>query len=111
MSSLNFSLQQDVLALPRPCNVALREDALTLLRSLPDSHHLRVKDVLHPVDLIAWDSLRMGMGNGRDGGAITCWSHRSRPAAQRELGAITALRIDGLRRPIATSIRTQSRKA
>jgi site-specific DNA-methyltransferase (adenine-specific) len=32
----NFSPQQGVLALPRPCNVALRGDALTLLRSLPD---------------------------------------------------------------------------
>jgi site-specific DNA-methyltransferase (adenine-specific) len=27
---------QGILALPRPCDVALREDALTLLRSLPD---------------------------------------------------------------------------
>ena len=35
-SSANFSLQQGVLALPWPCDVALREDALTLLRSLPD---------------------------------------------------------------------------
>ena len=34
--SANFSLQQGVLALPWPCDVALREDALTLLRSLPD---------------------------------------------------------------------------
>jgi site-specific DNA-methyltransferase (adenine-specific) len=34
-SSENFSLQQGVLALPWPCDVALREDALTLLRSLP----------------------------------------------------------------------------
>jgi site-specific DNA-methyltransferase (adenine-specific) len=30
-------LQQGVLALPGPCDVALRGDALTLLRSLPDS--------------------------------------------------------------------------
>jgi site-specific DNA-methyltransferase (adenine-specific) len=28
--------KQSVLTLPRPCDVALREDALTLLRSLPD---------------------------------------------------------------------------
>ena len=35
-SGENFSLQQGVLALPWPCDVALREDALTLLRSLPD---------------------------------------------------------------------------
>ena len=35
-SSENFSLQQGVLALPWPCDVPLREDALTLLRSLPD---------------------------------------------------------------------------
>ena len=35
-SSENFSLQQGVLALPWPRDVALREDALTLLRSLPD---------------------------------------------------------------------------
>src|SRR6516162_9337790 len=34
--SANFSLQQGVLALPGPCDVALRGDALTLLRSLPD---------------------------------------------------------------------------
>ena len=34
--SANFSLQQGVLALPRPCDVALREDALTLLCSLPN---------------------------------------------------------------------------
>jgi site-specific DNA-methyltransferase (adenine-specific) len=33
--SASFSLQQGVLALPWPCDVALREDALTLLRSLP----------------------------------------------------------------------------
>ena len=32
--SANFSVQQGVLALPRSCDVALREDALTLLRSL-----------------------------------------------------------------------------
>jgi len=35
-SRANFSLQQGVLALPGPCDVALRGDALTLLRSLPD---------------------------------------------------------------------------
>ena len=34
--SANLFLQQGVLALPWPCDVALREDALTLLRSLPD---------------------------------------------------------------------------
>ena len=34
--SANFFLQQGVPALPWPCNVALREDALTLLRSLPN---------------------------------------------------------------------------
>jgi hypothetical protein len=34
--SANFSLQQGVLALPGPCDVALRGDALTLLQSLPD---------------------------------------------------------------------------
>lgn len=27
-----------------------------------EGHHLRVKKVLPPVDLIAWDSLRIGMG-------------------------------------------------
>jgi hypothetical protein len=31
----NFSLQHGVLALPGPCDVALRGDPLTLLRSLP----------------------------------------------------------------------------
>lgn len=36
-SSATFSPQQGVLALPWPCDVALREDALTLLRSLPDA--------------------------------------------------------------------------
>ena len=35
-SSTNFSLQQGAPALPWPCNVALREDALTLLRALPN---------------------------------------------------------------------------
>ena len=35
-SRANFSSQQGVLALPGPCGVALRGDALTLLRSLPD---------------------------------------------------------------------------
>jgi len=35
-SRANFSLQQGVLALPGPCDVAQRGDALTLLRSLPD---------------------------------------------------------------------------
>ena len=34
--SANFSLQQGALALPWPCDVALREDALALLRSLPN---------------------------------------------------------------------------
>ena len=29
---------------------------------LCESHHLRVVEALKPVDLIAWDSLRMGMG-------------------------------------------------
>ena len=130
--SANLSLQQGVLALPWPCDVALREDALTLLRSLPDGcsplaffdpqhrdvldklkfgnegarqkgraqlpamtddyidaccheiarvlvpsgylmqwvdtfrlcegHHLRIASVIKPVDLIAWDNLRPGMG-------------------------------------------------
>jgi len=34
--SANLFLQQGVLALPWRCDVALREDALTLLRSLPE---------------------------------------------------------------------------
>ena len=38
-SSANLCLRQGVLALPWPCDVALREDALTLLRSLPDRLH------------------------------------------------------------------------
>ena len=33
-SSANLCLRQGVLALPWPCNVALREDALALLRPL-----------------------------------------------------------------------------
>ena len=36
VSCINLSLQQGVLALPWPFDVALREDTLTLLRSLPD---------------------------------------------------------------------------
>ena len=36
VSCINLSLQQGVFELPWPCDVALREDALTLLRSLPD---------------------------------------------------------------------------
>ena len=34
--SANLFPQQGVLALPRPCDVALREDGLTLLGSLPE---------------------------------------------------------------------------
>jgi site-specific DNA-methyltransferase (adenine-specific) len=30
---------------------------------LCEAHHLRVADVLKPVSLVAWDSLRIGMGN------------------------------------------------
>ena len=44
--SANFSLQQGVLALPWPCDVALREDALTLLRSQPDELQRRLEDYL-----------------------------------------------------------------
>jgi site-specific DNA-methyltransferase (adenine-specific) len=132
VSCINLSLQQGVLALPWPCDVALREDALTLLRALPDGctplvffdpqyrevldrlaygnegarqrdrcalpamsagyidqccreigrvlrpsgylmlwadtfrlctgAHLRIADILPPVDLISWDCGRMGMG-------------------------------------------------
>jgi site-specific DNA-methyltransferase (adenine-specific) len=29
---------------------------------LCEGHHLRIADVIKPVDLLAWDSLRMGMG-------------------------------------------------
>src|SRR5262249_3746761 len=36
---------------------------------LCESHHRRIADALKPVDLIAWDSLRMGMGKrSRRGG-------------------------------------------
>ena len=35
VSCINLSLRQDLLALPRPCDVALPEDGLTLLGSLP----------------------------------------------------------------------------
>jgi site-specific DNA-methyltransferase (adenine-specific) len=132
VSCINLSLQQGVLALPWPCDVALREDALTLLRLLPDGctplvvfdpqyrevldrlaygnegarqrdrcalpamsagyidqccreigrvlrpsgylmlwadtfrlctgAHLRIADILPPVDLIVWDNQRPGNG-------------------------------------------------
>jgi site-specific DNA-methyltransferase (adenine-specific) len=34
--AVDFSLRQGILTLPWPCDVALREDALTLLRAMPD---------------------------------------------------------------------------
>ena len=43
--SANFSLQQGVLALAWPCNVA-RQDALALLRSQPDELQRRLADYL-----------------------------------------------------------------
>jgi hypothetical protein len=46
LSCINFSLQQGVLALPWPCDVALREDALALLRSQPDELQRRLEDYL-----------------------------------------------------------------
>jgi site-specific DNA-methyltransferase (adenine-specific) len=133
-SSASFSPQQGAPPLPWPCDVALREDALTLLRALPDGctplvffdpqhrstlnrlrygnegarqrercalpqmsddyideccreiarvltasgylmlwadtfrlctgAHLRIADILPPVDLIAWDNERRPGGNG-----------------------------------------------
>ena len=45
VSAINFSLQQGVRPLPWPCDVA-RQDALTLLRSLPDELQRRLEDYL-----------------------------------------------------------------
>ena len=45
VSCINFSLQQGVLALPWPCDVA-RQDALPLLRSQPDELQRRLADYL-----------------------------------------------------------------
>ena len=63
MCSANFSLQQGVLALPWPRDVALREDALTLLRSLPNGSAALV--CFDPQYRGVLDKLRFGRRSAR----------------------------------------------
>ena len=65
MCSANFSLQQGVLALPWPRDVALREDALTLLRSLPNGSAALV--CFDPQYRGVLDKLRFGNEGARGG--------------------------------------------
>ena len=69
-SSANFSLQQGVLALPWPCDVALREDALTLLRSLPDGCTPLV--FFDPQHREVLDRLQYGNEGARQSDAARC---------------------------------------
>jgi site-specific DNA-methyltransferase (adenine-specific) len=46
---------------------------------LCEGHHLRTADVFKPVDLIAWDNLRPGMGKARAAAAIISSCCKNRP--------------------------------
>ena len=90
---------------------------------LCQGHHLRIADVISPVDLIAWDSLRMGMGcrsrrrgdyllilqkpplrakaTWRDHGIPSCWPEKVNRAAHphiKPVGLISRL-IGAVTRP------------
>jgi site-specific DNA-methyltransferase (adenine-specific) len=78
---------------------------------LCEAHHLRVAESLKCVDLIAWDNLRPSNGyrSRRRGDYLLVL--QKRPLLPRPLGATTAFRADGLRKPVAASIHTPSRLA
>jgi len=79
---------------------------------LVEGHHLRIpREYFEPVDLIAWDSLRPGMGKRsrrRGDYLLALQKPRLRPARH---GGITGFQAVGLRRSIARYIRTSSRSA